>query len=89
MSGAMTPATPGAAAGEGGPAGGPRETADGCRERAAADLVASAAMITANQRVRLETSAASWTSRAAILQRVEDGAERRAHATAATLETRR
>ena len=56
----------------------PRETADGCRERAAADLTASGAMITANQKLRLEASAASWTSRASMLQRVEDGTARRA-----------
>ena len=54
-----------------------RETAGLCRERAAADLLASAAMINANQRLRLETSAASWTVRAEVLQRVEDNFARR------------
>jgi hypothetical protein len=66
----------------------PRETAQGCRDRAEANLVASNAAITAHQRSRLETSAASWTSRAAMLQRVEDGVERRAQATAAEIEAR-
>jgi DNA-binding transcriptional regulator YdaS (Cro superfamily) len=50
-----------------------RETAEICRERAAADLLASAAMINANQRMRLETSAATWTMRALMLQRAQDG----------------
>jgi hypothetical protein len=50
-----------------------RETAEGCRERAAADRLASAAMINANQRIQLEASAATWTRRALMLQRVEDG----------------
>jgi hypothetical protein len=44
-----------------------------CRERAAADLLASVAAMTAHQRERMEISAASWTARAAMLQRVEDG----------------
>ena len=56
---------------------GKRETSELCRERAAADLLESAAMINANQRLRLETSAASWTQRADMLQRVEDGTARR------------
>ena len=50
-----------------------RDTALQCRERAAADLLQSAAMINANQRRRMETSAATWTARAIMLQRVEDG----------------
>lgn len=54
-----------------------RETSALCRERAAADLLQSAAMITANQKLRLEASAASWTVRANLLQRVEDGIARR------------
>jgi hypothetical protein len=60
------------------PASIPRETAEGCRERAAADITASGELITANQKLRLEASAASWTSRASMLQRVEDGTARRA-----------
>jgi hypothetical protein len=54
-----------------------RETSARCRERAAADLLESAAMINANQRIRLETSAASWTVRANMLQRVEDSFARK------------
>jgi hypothetical protein len=54
-----------------------RETAEACRERAAADLLASATMINANQRIRLEASASIWTSRALMLQRVEDGVSRK------------
>jgi hypothetical protein len=48
-----------------------------CRERAAADLLASATTINANQRLRLERSAESWTLRADMLQRVEEGFARR------------
>jgi hypothetical protein len=50
-----------------------RETAAACRERAAADLLASAARINSNQRARLEASAAIWTARGLMLQRAEDG----------------
>jgi hypothetical protein len=50
-----------------------RDTAEICRERAAADLLASVATMTAHQRQRMELSAATWTARAAMLQRVEDG----------------
>lgn len=56
---------------------GKRETSGLCRERAAADLLASAAMINANQRLRLETSAESWTLRADMLERVEESFARR------------
>ena len=54
-----------------------RETSVVCRERAAADLLASAAMINANQRLRLERSAECWTLRADMLQRVEENFARR------------
>lgn len=50
----------------------PADTAAGCRGRAAADLLASLAMSTLNARRRLETSAASWTARADLLQRDEE-----------------
>lgn len=60
-----------------------RETSALCRERAAADLLQSAAMITVNQKLRLEASAASWTVRAKLLQRVEDGIASRAAADSA------
>lgn len=54
-----------------------RETSELCRERAADDLEQSGAEITANQKIRLEASAASWTARAKMLKRVEDGVARR------------
>lgn len=50
----------------------PQDTAAGCRGRAVADLLASVALLNANERVRLETSAASWSARAHLLQRLED-----------------
>ena len=50
-----------------------RDTAEGCRDRAAADLLAAVAMTTAHSRHRLETSAAAWTVRAELLQRGESG----------------
>jgi len=53
------------------------ETAAVCRDRAAADLVTAAAIINANQRIRMETSAANWTARALFLERIEDGAARK------------
>jgi hypothetical protein len=55
----------------------PRDTAAGCRIRAAADLLASVSMLTANERIRLETSAASWGARAALLQGIDERAEAR------------
>lgn len=76
-----TPATPPAAKPEIDPAltwGSRRDTAEACRERAAADLLESVSMITANQRQRLESSAASWTVRADMLERIEDSFARRA-----------
>lgn len=54
-----------------------RETAELCRERAEADLLASVAMLNAHQRERMETSAATWAERAEMLQRVEDSIARR------------
>lgn len=59
------------------PAGTKRENSALCRERAAADLLQAAAMVNANQRLRLETSAASWIARADTLQRVEESYARR------------
>lgn len=44
------------------------DTAVGCRIRAEADLLASVTMLTANRRLRLEISAASWLARAALLE---------------------
>jgi len=48
-----------------------KETAEACRQRASADLLKAAAMITANQRLALERSAESWSLRAVLLDRVE------------------
>ena len=56
----------------------PVDTARGCTERAAADLAKAALSEIANVRRRFETSAAAWTSRAATLRRIEDGAAARA-----------
>ena len=47
----------------------PRDTIAGCRTRAEADLLASVAMVVANERLRMERSAASWTARAELLER--------------------
>ena len=54
-----------------------RDTVAGCRELAAADLARASVMDTTNGRRRLESSAASWTSRAAQIQRMEDSFEAR------------
>jgi len=48
-----------------------KDTAEACRQRAAADLLSSAAMLTANQRLKMERSAESWSLRAVLLDRVE------------------
>ena len=47
-----------------------RDTAEGCRDRATADLL-EATMATAHSRQMLERSAASWAARADLLQRIE------------------
>lgn len=54
-----------------------RDSAEGCRDRATADLVQALTMNTAKGRQVLEKSAASWTMRAEVLQRIESGAEAR------------
>ena len=64
----------------------PADTAAGCRDRAAADLLASVAMSTVNARQRLETSAASWAARADLLQRDEDEFEARRNASRANVD---
>lgn len=48
-----------------------RDTASGCRERAAADLLEAASLATLNGRLRMESSAAMWTQRAELLGRLE------------------
>jgi hypothetical protein len=52
-----------------------RDTAEGCRERASADLLEAVTMATAHGRQMLEKSAASWNARAELLQRAEAGIE--------------
>jgi hypothetical protein len=52
-----------------------RDTADGCRDRATADLLEAITMATAHGRQMLEKSAASWNARAELLQRTEADAE--------------
>jgi hypothetical protein len=59
-----------------------RETALGCRENAAADMLRAGGMDTVNGRQVFETSAASWTKRADMLQRIETGIEARQNAAA-------
>jgi hypothetical protein len=55
-----------------------RDTSEACRERAAEDLLKSVTMLTANERLILERSAASWGMRAQLLEGVEcSAAERR------------
>jgi hypothetical protein len=54
-----------------------RDTAQGCRDRAAADLLESVTMLTSNERLRLESSASSWTVRAELLDRIETSVARR------------
>ena len=49
-----------------------QDTASGCRDFAAADLARASLMDTANGRRRLENSAMSWTSRALLIQRLDD-----------------
>jgi hypothetical protein len=49
-----------------------RDTSGTCRERATADLLKSVVMITANERLALERSAATWELRAQLLDRVEE-----------------
>ncbi len=58
-----------------------RDTAENCRERATADLLKSVTMMTANERLIMERSAASWSLRAALLERVEETAQGRNAAT--------
>ena len=53
-----------------------RDTAEGCRDRAADDLRQADEMDTDAGRQMLERSAESWTARADQLERVEAGLER-------------
>ena len=54
-----------------------KDSSEACRERAAADLLKSVTMLTANERLILERSAASWSTRAALLERVEGATRER------------
>jgi hypothetical protein len=59
------------------------DTAAGCHNLAAADLARASLMDTVNGRRRLELSASTWTSRALLIQRLDDSfAARRALARA-------
>ena len=55
----------------------PSDTVAGCRDRAAADLLAAATMTTRNGQLRMEASSASWTERANLIQTMDDSFEAR------------
>src|SRR3954449_10541011 len=57
-----------------------RDTAEGCRDRATADLLQAVTMATVHGRQMLERSAASWNTRAELLQRIETSIETRLNA---------
>lgn len=52
----------------------PQDTELGCRAFAAADLLSAEAIVPGNSRARMEHSAATWTIRADLLQKLEKGA---------------
>jgi hypothetical protein len=58
----------------------PHDSADWCAERAAADRAAAAAAENDNVRQRFELSAASWSARAEMLQRIANNIRARAEA---------
>ncbi|HVM37460.1 MAG TPA: hypothetical protein VM265_03610 [Sphingomicrobium sp.] len=60
------------------------DTSLGCREMAADDRVRADATDTAHMRLRMESSADAWTTRADMLQRLERSHDARAAANAAT-----
>jgi hypothetical protein len=51
------------------------DTVAGCHSLAAADIARASLMDTINGRRRLEASASSWTMRAQLIQRQDDGSE--------------
>jgi hypothetical protein len=57
-----------------------KDTSGTCRDRATADLLKSVAMITANERLALERSAAIWELHAELLDRLEETERARGHA---------
>jgi hypothetical protein len=59
------------------------DSAEGCRENARFDTAHAAGMATSNARSKYEHSAASWTARADLLQRIDDSKDARAAALAA------
>ena len=61
----------------------PQDTAGGCRDRATADLALAATMDTDNRRLRFEQSAAAWSQRAQMIQRLDESFEARRTAAAA------
>jgi hypothetical protein len=54
-----------------------KDTSEACRERASEDLLKSVTMFTANERLILERSAASWGVRAEMLEGIERSAAQR------------
>jgi hypothetical protein len=54
-----------------------RDSSELCRERASADLLKSVTMLTANERLILERSAASWSVRADMLELLQHSAAQR------------
>ena len=61
-----------------------RDTVDGCRANARFDIAQAANMTSGNARLKYEHSAASWTERADLLQRIDDIHSRRLGAAATT-----
>ena len=59
------------------------DTAGGCRDRALADLASAASTGTQNVRLRFERSAAAWTQRADMIQRLDESFEARRTAASA------
>jgi hypothetical protein len=55
----------------------PQDTAIWCRAQAEVDLAAAGASAVANGRLRFEHSAATWTKRADLLERLEAGQQSR------------
>ena len=61
------------------------DTAEGCRENARVDAAQAAGMANSNARSKYEHSAASWTARADMLQRIDNSHDARAAAKSAGL----
>ena len=65
------------------------DTAEGCRSLAGADRERAAGVTAAHMRASLERSAAAWTTRADLLERLEKAFSARASAYAEEQEQRR